>query len=65
MIDRIWEGNLGKSDTRDDAREGTTDDIPFKFEDPDNPTNIEMEIGFSPLDLSAFPSYLDELPKVF
>ena len=24
-----------------------------------------MEIGFAPLDLSAFPSYLDELPKVF
>ena len=37
MIDRIWEETLGKSEDQDDAREGTTDDIPFKFEDLDNP----------------------------
>ena len=24
-----------------------------------------MEIGFAPLDLSTFPGYSDELPKVF
>ena len=38
MIDRIWEETLGKIQTQDDAREGTKDDIPFAFEDPDNLT---------------------------
>ena len=37
MIDRIWEETLGRSQTQDDSREGTKDDIPFEFEDPDNP----------------------------
>ena len=65
MIDRIWEETLGKGQTQDDAREGTTYDIPFEFEDPDNPTTTEMEIGFALLDLSTFPGYSDELPEVF
>ena len=38
MIYRIWEETLGKIQAQDDAREGTTDDIPFEFEDPDNPS---------------------------
>ena len=65
MIDRIWKENLGKRHAQDDAREGTTYDIPFEFEDLDNPTAAEKEIGFVPLDLSTFPSYSDELPEVF
>ena len=65
MINRIWEETMGKSQAQDDARIGTIDDIPFEFEDPDNPAAMEMEIGFTPLDLSAFPGYSDELPKVF
>ena len=65
MIDRIWEETLGKIHAQDDGREGTTMDIPFKFEDPDNLTPTEMEIGFAPLDLSFFPCYLDELLEVF
>ena len=64
MIERIWEETIGKIQTRDDSREGTKDDIPFEFEDPDNPTTIEMEIGFTPHDLLAFPGYSDELPEV-
>ena len=31
--------NPGKKQIQNDAREGTTDDIPFEFEDPDNPTS--------------------------
>ena len=65
MIDRIWEETLGKIQTQDDAREGTTYDIPFEFKDPDNLTATEMEIGFTPLDLSSFPGYSHELPKAF
>ena len=65
MIDRIWEETLGKIQTQGDAREGTTYDTPFEFEDSQSPTAIEMEIGFTPLDLSAFPGYSDELPQVF
>ena len=37
MIDRIWEEAVGKIYTQDDVREGNIDDIPFKFEDTDNP----------------------------
>ena len=65
MIDRIWKETLEKIQTRDDSREGTTNDIPLEFEDIDNLTATKMEIGFAPLDLSTFPSYSDELPKVF
>ena len=65
MIDGIWKETLGKRHAQDDAREGTTYDIPFEFEDPHNPTATEMEIRFAPLDLSAFPHYSDELPEVF
>ena len=65
MIDRIWKENLGKRHAQDDAREGTTYDIPFEFEDLDNMIATEIEIGLSPLDLSAFPGSLDELPEVF
>ena len=65
MIGRIWEETLEKIQIHDDAREGTTYDIPFNFEDPDNLTAIEMEIGFPPLDLLYFPGYPNELPKVF
>ena len=65
MIDRIWEETSGKGQTQDDAREGTTYDIPFEFEDPDNLTATKMEIGFAPLDLSAFLGYSDELQKAF
>ena len=65
MIDIIWEETLGKIQTQDNAREGTTNDIPFEFEDPDNLIATEMEIGFAPLDLSTFLGYLDELPEVF
>ena len=56
---------MGRSYNQYDSREGTKYDIPFKFEDPDNPTATEMEIGFAPLDLLAFPWYSDKLPKVF
>ena len=38
--------------------------IPFEFKDLDNLTTTNMEIGFT-LDLSGFPGYSDELPKVF
>ena len=38
MIDRIWKENLGKRHAQDDAREGTTYDIPFEFECLDNLT---------------------------
>ena len=55
MIDIIWEETLKKIQTQDDSREGTKDDIPFEFEDLDNSTATKMEIGFAPLDLSAFP----------
>ena len=65
MIDRIWEETLGRIQIQDDSRERTKDDILFDFEDPDNPTAIEMEIGFASLDLSTFLGYSDELPKVF
>ena len=61
-VDRIWEETLGKNRTWDDAREGTKDVIPFEFEDLDNMTATEMEIGFAPLDLSTFPRYSDDLP---
>ena len=65
MIDKIWEETLGKIQTQGNAREGTTDDIPFEFEDSDNATATNMEIGFAPLDLSAFPGYSNELPETF
>ena len=65
MIDSIWEETLGNSQTQDDLSEGIKDDIPFKFKDPDNPTATKMEIGFTPLDLSRFPGYSDDLPEVF
>ena len=65
MIGRIWEETLEKIQIHDDAREGTTYDIPFEFEDPDNLTATKMEIGFAPLDLSAFLGYSDELQKAF
>ena len=63
MIDKIWEETLGKIQTQDDTREGTTDGIPFEFEDPDNSTATEIEIGFALLDLSSFLGYSDELPE--
>ena len=65
MINRIWEENLGRIQIQDDSRERTKDDIRFDFEDVDNPTATEMEIGFGPLNLSSFLGYLDELPEVF
>ena len=65
MINRIQEETLGKTQTQDDAREGTKDDISFKFEDPGNLTAIEIEFGFTLLNLSAFPRYSYELPEVF
>ena len=65
MIDKIQEENLEKIQTQDDAREGTKDDIPFKFENPDNMTTTKIEIGFAPLEISSFPGYSDELPEVF
>ena len=37
MIDRIWEEAMGKIYTQDDVREGNRDEIPFKFEDTNNP----------------------------
>ena len=65
MIDNIWEETLGSSRTWDELSEGIKDDIPFDFKDPDNLTSIEMEIGFTPLDLSYIPGYSDELPDMF
>ena len=66
MINRIQEETLGKIQTQDDAREGTEDDISFEFEDPGgNLTTIEIEFGFTLLDLSAFPRYSYELHEVF
>ena len=38
MIDIIWEETMGRSQTQDDSIEGTKYDIPFEFEDPENPT---------------------------
>ena len=65
MVRRIWEETLGKIHTKNYIREGTTDDIPFEFQDPDNPTITKMEIGFAPLDISTFRGYSNELPEVF
>ena len=62
MIDHMWEETLGNSKTQDGSSEGIEDDIPFEFKDPDNPTTTKMEISFTPLDLSYFPRYSDELP---
>ena len=33
------------------------EDTPFKFKDPDNLTIAEMEVYFTPLNLSKFPGY--------
>ena len=65
MIDNIWKEKLGSIQTKEDSSKGIKDDIPFEFKDPDNPTTTKMEIGFSPLDLSDFPRYSYQLPKVF
>ena len=64
MVDIIWEETLGRNQTQDDSSNIINDDILFEFKDPDNPTTTEIEIGFDPLDLSDFPGYSDELPKV-
>ena len=65
MIDIIWEETLGKIQTGENEREGTKYDIPFEFEDPNNLTTTTMEISFTPLYLSAFLGYSDELLEVF
>ena len=65
MINRIWEEKLGSNQTQVDSSNGIKDDIPFESKDPDNPTTTKMEIGFAPLDLSAFLGNLDELPEAF
>ena len=56
--------NLGKNTDLILCKKGNKDNSPFKFEDIDNLTATKMEIGFTPLDLSAFPGYLDELHEV-
>ena len=53
---------MGSNQTQVDSSNEIKDDIPFEFKDPDNPTTTKMEIGFSPLDLSGFPRYSDDLP---
>ena len=52
MINHMWEEKLGNSQTQDGSSEGIKEDIPFEFKDPDNPTVAEMEVYFTPLDLS-------------
>ena len=57
VINHIWEETFVNRLKQDASNEEINEDIPFEFKDLDNMTTTEMEIGFSPLDLSGFPEY--------